>query len=62
VEKRLGEVEECVKIQVYFIQFGNICVARVSGCIVNACNWIEGAGYDLILFAAKVFKIDVVLV
>lgn len=36
--------------------------AAASGVIVNSCGWIEGIGYELLLFCIKEIKADVVLV
>ena len=35
---------------------------RASGIIVNTCGWIDGPGYDLLLYCAQALQIDVVLV
>ena len=40
----------------------SIMDARSSGIIVNGCGWIEDVGYELMLYAVKALKINVVLV
>jgi len=35
---------------------------NASGVIVNTCGWIDGLGFELILFAMVALKVDVVLV
>jgi polyribonucleotide 5'-hydroxyl-kinase len=46
VEKRLSKDED----------------ANASGIIINTCGWIDGPGFDIILYIIKAFSIDVVLV
>ncbi|KAM9325920.1 polyribonucleotide 5'-hydroxyl-kinase Clp1 isoform 1-T1 [Gastrophryne carolinensis] len=36
--------------------------AAVSGCIINTCGWVKGAGYQAIIHAASAFEVDVVVV
>jgi len=36
--------------------------SRHSGLIINSCGWIEGTGYDLILYLAEKFNVNVILV
>lgn len=36
--------------------------AKASGCIVNTCGWVEGEGYNILLYSIQTFKPDVVLV
>ncbi len=33
-----------------------------SGVIINTCGWVKGAGYQLLLHAAKAFNVNVILV
>jgi len=33
-----------------------------SGAIINSCGWVEGAGYELQIAAAKAFNVDVIFV
>jgi polyribonucleotide 5'-hydroxyl-kinase len=35
---------------------------RSSGCIINTCGLVEGAGYGLLLHAAQAFRVSAVLV
>lgn len=36
--------------------------AAVSGCIINTCGWVTGAGFRLLLNIVEAFKVDVILV
>ena len=36
--------------------------AKVSGCIINTCGWVDGLGYQALLHAAKAFEGMYVLV
>jgi polyribonucleotide 5'-hydroxyl-kinase len=33
-----------------------------SGCVVNTCGWVDGLGFDLLVFAIQALEVDVVLV
>ncbi|ETI35332.1 hypothetical protein F441_18199 [Phytophthora nicotianae CJ01A1] len=35
---------------------------NASGCVINTCGWVDGAGFDLLVHAIKDFDVDVVLV
>lgn len=35
---------------------------RASGYIINTCGWVDGEGYDVLVRAANIFKVDVILV
>lgn len=35
---------------------------NASGCVINTCGWVDGAGYDLLVDAVTAFDVDVVLV
>lgn len=38
------------------------CAVNASGCVINTCGWVDGAGYDLLVDAIAAFEVDVVLV
>lgn len=31
-------------------------LAKTGGCILNTCGWVDGAGYKVLLHAAKAFE------
>lgn len=33
-----------------------------SGMVINTCGWVKGAGYQLLLHAAKAFEVNIILV
>ncbi len=35
---------------------------RFGGVFINTCGWVDGDGYDLLIFAAKTFQVDAILV
>lgn len=35
---------------------------RAGGCIINTCGWVDGAGYELLLHQAAVFRASVLVV
>ncbi|MBN3299408.1 CLP1 kinase, partial [Amia calva] len=36
--------------------------SSVSGCVINTCGWVKGAGYQALVHTASAFQVDVVLV
>ncbi|XP_032823441.1 polyribonucleotide 5'-hydroxyl-kinase Clp1 isoform X1 [Petromyzon marinus] len=36
--------------------------AAISGCVINTCGWVKGAGYQALIHAATAFEVDVILV
>ncbi|CAH0486556.1 unnamed protein product [Peronospora farinosa] len=40
----------------------NDAQVNASGCVINTCGWVDGAGFDLLVHAIKDFEVDVVLV
>jgi polyribonucleotide 5'-hydroxyl-kinase len=37
-------------------------VVKRSGIVVNTCGWVDGLGYDLLLYAVKAFRADIVVI
>jgi polyribonucleotide 5'-hydroxyl-kinase len=36
--------------------------AKYSGIIINTCGWVDGLGYELLLYSINTFQVDIVLV
>ena len=41
---------------VYLFMCVCVFIAKVSGCIINTCGWVDGQGYQALLHAAQEFK------
>lgn len=37
-------------------------LARSSGIIINTCGWVDGVGYELLIYAIDTLNADIVLV
>ncbi|TDH65294.1 hypothetical protein CCR75_001809 [Bremia lactucae] len=44
------------------IRMENDKEVNASGCVINTCGWVDGAGFELLLHAIKDFVVDVVLI
>lgn len=40
----------------------SVSEARIGGCVINTCGWIDGAGYELLIHAAVSLRVDVIFV
>lgn len=48
--------------RVVFKHFDQNEKASTSGCIINTCGWVTGAGFKILLNIVEAFKVDVILV
>lgn len=37
-------------------------LVNASGCVINTCGWVDGLGFDLLVFSIQALEADVVLV